>query len=77
MLHFHKLVKPRKTAMAIFAAICAAALTLPQRAHAVQIVPDDYEQTFCIRFSGYGGGTTLTDFPVLVKLSKALNDFRY
>ena len=37
----------------------------------------DYEKSFTITFPGYKGTTTLTDFPVLVRLSAELNDFDY
>ena len=36
-----------------------------------------YERHFNISFPGYTGGTALTDFPVLVKLSSSLNGFDY
>ena len=36
-----------------------------------------YEQNFRITFSGYHGMSTLTDFPVLVRLSPQLNGFDY
>ena len=36
-----------------------------------------YERSFNITFPGYAGSTTLTDFPVLVKLSAKLNNFKY
>ena len=75
MSALHKFVKPRKGA--IFTTICAAALVMPLCADATQIVPSDYEKTFDISFPGYKGTTTLTDFPVLVKLSAELNGFKY
>jgi len=68
-----KFVKPRGGA--IFATICAAALATPLFAE--QIVPGDYEKTFNIAFPSYRGTTTLTDFPVLVRLSPAMNNFKY
>ena len=37
----------------------------------------DYEKSFNVKFNGYRGSTTLTDFPVLIRLSKELNDFDY
>ena len=46
-------------------------------AEAVTVVPGDYAKTFTITFSGYSGSTTLTDFPVLVRISKVRNDFNY
>ena len=36
-----------------------------------------YERHFNISFPGYTGGTALTDFPVLVRLSSSLNGFDY
>lgn len=36
-----------------------------------------YSHSFSIAFPGYSGSETLTDFPVLVKLSAELNDFQY
>ena len=36
-----------------------------------------YERHFNVSFPGYTGGTELTNFPVLVRLSPSLNDFDY
>ena len=36
-----------------------------------------YERHFNVSFPGYTGGTALTNFPVLVRLSSSLNDFDY
>ena len=36
-----------------------------------------YARSFDISFHGYTGSETLTDFPVLVRLSKVRNDFKY
>ena len=36
-----------------------------------------YKYSFNIKFSGYRGATTLIDFPVLVRLSPSLNEFKY
>ena len=36
-----------------------------------------YEKSFNVTFPGYAGSSTLVDFPVLIRLSKALNDFDY
>lgn len=66
-------MKPR---LAISAAICAA-LALPLLADPVQVDPADYERTFNVRFPGYRGTTTLTDFPALIRLSASLNEFDY
>ena len=71
-----KFVKPG--AWTIFATVCCVAtLALPALADPVQIVPGDYERSFTITFPGYTSSATLTDFPVLIRLSKDLNDFRY
>ena len=68
-----KFMKPERRV--VFATICAASLALPLFAE--QIVPGDYEKVFNIKFVGYKGTTTLTNFPALVRLSVALNDFKY
>ncbi len=44
---------------------------------AASIVPDDYAKSFSITFPGYSGSETLTDFPVLVKVSQTRNGFDY
>ena len=44
---------------------------------AAVVVPAAYERSFTITFPGYSGSETLTDFPVLVKISSALNGFDY
>ncbi len=36
-----------------------------------------YERHFDIKFAGYTGTETLTDFPALIRVSKAINDFKY
>ena len=36
-----------------------------------------YQKSFNVTFPGYTGSSTLVDFPVLIRLSKALNDFDY
>ena len=59
---------------AIFAAICAATLALPLFA---DIDPNDYAFSFNVKFAGYAGSTTLTNFPALIRLSEARNDFKY
>ena len=61
-------------------ALCAAisaAIFLPLCAEAVQIDASRFERSFSITFPGYSGSETLTDFPVLIRLSPGLNDFRY
>ncbi len=74
MHNCHDCMKPR---VAIFATICAAALAMPLFADPVQVDPADYECTFNVKFVGYRGTSTLADFPVLIRLSKALNGFNY
>ncbi len=37
----------------------------------------DYAKEFDIQFAGYAGSTTLTNFPALIRLSKARNSFDY
>ena len=71
----NKFVKPKVGT--VFAAICAAALL---GAGATNADPVDWTQYDCslnISFPGYAGATTLTDFPVLVKFSAELNNFKY
>ncbi len=75
MLNHHNCMKPRGGA--IFATICAAALIGAGTAKADPVDWTQYERSFNISFPGYVGSTTLTDFPVLVKLSAALNEFKY
>ena len=62
---------------ALFITTVAALFAQPLFADPVQIVPGDYAKGFSISFPGYRGVTTLENFPVLVKLSPELNDFRY
>ena len=70
----HNCMKPRG---AIFATICAAALIGAGTAKADPVDWTQYERSFNISFPGYQGTTTLENFPVLVKLSAELNDFKY
>jgi len=62
--------------LAIFATMCAM-LLLPLCGNAEQIDASQFSRMFNITFPGYTGSVTLTDFPVLIRLSKELNDFRY
>lgn len=62
---------------AIFASICSAALALSLCANAEQIDQSAFSSTFTVSFPGYRGTTTLTGFPVLVRLSPELNEFKY
>lgn len=60
-------------------AACAVAfsafVSTPLRAE--QLDASGFKRSFNIAFPGYAGTTTLSDFPVLVKLSSDLNDFQY
>ncbi len=58
-------------------ASAVAALALPLFADPMPAVADSYERAFNIKFSGYTGSTTLTNFPALIRLSAARNDFKY
>jgi len=58
-------------------AMAAVATGATLQAEAVTVVPGDYAKSFTITFPGYSGSTTLTDFPVLVRLSAARNGFDY
>lgn len=71
MKSYAKFMKPMR---AIFATICVAAFALPLIADAS---PSDYERSFNIKFAGYAGTTTLTNFPALIRLSEARNNFKY
>lgn len=59
------------------AAFAAATILLPGTLRADQINANDFERSFTIKFPGYAGEETLTDFPALVRLSAERNDFRY
>ena len=60
-------------------AACAVAfsafVSTPLRAE--QLDASGFKRSFNIAFPGYAGTTTLSDFPVLVRLSPDLNDFQY
>lgn len=58
------------------AILCLAAIVFAH-ANATTVVPGDYAKSITITFPGYSGSETLSDFPVLVKLSAARNDFDY
>ena len=62
-------------AAAIAMAVVAASAILT--ANATTVVPGDYAKSFTITFPGYSGSETLTDFPVLIKVSSARNNFDY
>lgn len=57
--------------------LAAVATSVTISAEALTVVPGDYAKSFTITFPGYSGSTTLADFPVLVRISKARNDFDY
>ena len=59
----------------IFTTICAVALALPLFADPIDST--QYAKSIDITFPGYTGSTTLTDFPVLVRLSTTRNKFDY
>ena len=59
------------------AAFATATILLPGTLRADQINANDFERSFTIKFPGYAGEETLTDFPALVRLSAEKNDFRY
>ncbi len=55
----------------LHSALLAAALVAPCALLA------DYDKEFNVKFTGYAGSTTLTNFPALVRLSAARNAFDY
>ena len=57
--------------------LAALALAAPCALLADPVDWTAYEKSFNVTFSGYSGLSTLVDFPVLIRLSKALNDFDY
>ena len=59
------------------AAALAAAAICASGALGEAIVASDFAKSIDITFPGYTGATTLTDFPVLVRLSPARNSFDY
>ena len=63
--------------MLLWAVLAAVAIVAIFQAEAAAVVPGDYAKSFTITFPGYSGSTTLADFPVLVRISKARNDFDY
>ena len=63
----------KKTSLPAVLALVASVATL----HADPVDWSGYARSFDITFPGYTGSGTLTDFPVLVRLSAARNDFRY
>ena len=67
------MIKYIKNHAIIAAVVTCASLT----AKAEVVEPAAYERSFTITFPGYSGSETLTDFPVLVKISSVLNDFDY
>ena len=75
MKSYAKFMKPRGGAF--FATICAAALFGAGAAKADPVDWTQYAKSFDIIFSGYTGSAPLTDFPVLIRLSAARNNFDY
>ena len=63
----------KKTFLSAALAFVAAASAL----HADPVNWDDYARSFEITFPGYTSTATLTDFPVLIRLSAARNAFDY
>ena len=61
----------RKRTFILASAIAAAILCAPRATFA------DYAKEFDVKFAGYQGSTTLTNFPALIRLSKARNSFDY
>ena len=58
-------------------AVTAILTLLVSLSHADPVDWSAYKKSFDITFPGYTGTSTLTDFPVLIRLSTAQNDFRY
>ena len=61
----------------IAAAVSMSLLAAPIPALSAQRLSGSYAYSFGIRFSGYRGEAALADFPVLVRLSASLNEFKY
>ena len=57
--------------------LALAAMALAATASADPVDWSAYAKSFDITFPGYTGGETLTDFPVLIRLSAARNGFQY
>lgn len=57
--------------------LAALALAAPCALLADPVDWTAYQKSFNVTFPGYAGSATLVDFPVLIRLSKALNDFDY
>ena len=65
----------RKRTFILASAIAAAILCAPRATFADG--EPSYAKEFDVRFTGYQGSTTLTNFPALIRLSKARNNFDY
>ena len=63
--------------VAPYAVFASVAFGVALTANAANIDPATYARSFTITFPGYSGSETLTDFPVLVKISAARNNFDY
>ena len=61
----------RKRTFILASAVAAAVICAPRATFA------DYAKEFDVKFAGYKGSTTLTNFPALIRLSKARNNFDY
>ncbi|MBP5544777.1 MAG: DUF2341 domain-containing protein [Kiritimatiellae bacterium] len=65
----------RKRTFILASAIAAAILCAPRATFADG--EPSYAKEFNVKFAGYQGSTTLTNFPALIRLSKARNNFDY
>ena len=74
---FHMTSSKRVIGRRLRAAALAAAAICASNALGEAIVASDFAKALTITFPGYTGSATLTDFPVLVRLSSARNKFDY
>ena len=63
----------RKRTFILASAIAAAILCAPRATFADG--EPSYAKEFNVKFTGYAGSTTLENFPALIRLSKARNNF--
>lgn len=66
-----------KRTFIIASAAAAAVICAPRATFADQPDWTQYKETFNVKFSGYAGTSTLTNFPALVRLSAERNGFDY
>ena len=66
-----------KRTFILASAAAAAVICAPRATFADQPDWTQYKESFNVKFSGYAGSTTLTNFPALIRLSAALNGFDY